>query len=142
MHNNRSTGLDYMEEILSYLALQGLYNIDLANAFNLLSATDKWQNTCRAHLVCLQHCKDEPFFRPVSPQVHHLRETNVRGVWRSVKLPSIRYASEDIGIPNFRQLFRAQMEQDWRHKGSGLGLEHDQNVPLDSIVIQLQNGVS
>jgi hypothetical protein len=40
MHNNRSTGLDYMEEILSYLALQGLYNIDLANAFNLLSATD------------------------------------------------------------------------------------------------------
>jgi hypothetical protein len=32
---------DYMEETLSYLALEGWYDIDRAKVFNLLSATDK-----------------------------------------------------------------------------------------------------
>ena len=44
-HNDRCTGLDYLEETLSYLALQGWYNIDLAKVFNLLSATDKQRST-------------------------------------------------------------------------------------------------
>jgi hypothetical protein len=39
-HNDRCTGLDYMEETLSHLALQGWYDIDWAKVFNLLSATD------------------------------------------------------------------------------------------------------
>jgi len=39
-HRDHSAGLDYMEETLSYLALQGWYNIDSANIVNLLSATD------------------------------------------------------------------------------------------------------
>jgi len=43
--NDRCTGYDYMEETLSYLALQGWYDIDSANVFNLLSAADKWRNT-------------------------------------------------------------------------------------------------
>jgi len=86
-HNDWSTALDYMEETLSYLALQGWYDIDAAKVFNLLSGADKRQNTRRAHLLRLQHCQDEPFFRPVSPQVNHLRETPVRGVCRSIKLP-------------------------------------------------------
>ena len=111
-YDDRSTGLDYMEETLSYLALQGWYDIDSANVFNLLSTADERQNTHRAHLLSLQHCQDEPFFRPVSPQVHHLRETHVRGVCRSIKLTSLRDASEAFGIPNFGQLFRVQIEAD------------------------------
>jgi len=83
-HNDRSTGLDYTEETLSYLALQGWYDIDLAKVFNLLSAADKRRNTRRAHLLRLKHCQDEPFFRPVSLQVHHLRETHVHSVCRSI----------------------------------------------------------
>jgi hypothetical protein len=141
-HNDRSTGLDYMEETLSYLALQGWYDIDSAKVFNLLSAADTRRNTRRAHLLRLQHCQDEPFFRPVSPQVHHLRETHVRGVCRSIKLTSLRDASEDFGIPNFGQLFRAQIEEDWGPEVSGLVLGYDQNVLLDSIFIKLQNGLS
>jgi hypothetical protein len=31
---------DYMEETLSYLALEGWYIVDTANLFNLLSVTD------------------------------------------------------------------------------------------------------
>jgi hypothetical protein len=31
---------DYMEETLSYLALEGWYIVDTANVFNLLSVTD------------------------------------------------------------------------------------------------------
>jgi hypothetical protein len=58
MHNDRSTGRDYMEETLSYLALQGWYDIDSAKVFNLLSAADNQYNTCRAHLLRLQHCQD------------------------------------------------------------------------------------
>src|SRR5882757_2049747 len=68
-HNDRCTSLDYMEEILSYLALQGWYDIDSAKVFNLLSAADKRQNTRRAHLLRLHHCLKQPFFRPVSQQV-------------------------------------------------------------------------
>jgi len=114
-HNDWSTALDYMEETLSYLALQRWYDIDWAKVSNLLSTADKQQNTCGAHLLCLQHCQDEPFFCPVSPQVHHLRETDVRGVCRSIQFTSLRDASEDFGIPNFRQLFRSHIEEDWGH---------------------------
>jgi hypothetical protein len=141
-HNDRSTGLDYMEETLSYLALQGWYNIDSAKVFNLLSAADKWEITHRAHLLRLQQCQHEQFFRPVSPQVHHLRETHVRGMCRSIKLASLRDTSEDFGFPNFGQLFRAQIEEDWGPKVSGLVLGSDQNVLLDNVFIKLQNGLS
>jgi hypothetical protein len=44
-HNDRCTGLDYIEETLSYIALQGWYNIDSAQVFNLLSAPDTRQST-------------------------------------------------------------------------------------------------
>ena len=140
--NDRSTAFDYMEETVSYLALQGWYNIDSAKVLNLLSAADKWRNTRRAHPLCLQHCQDAPFFRPVSPQVHHLGETHVCGVCQSIKLTSLRDASEHYGIPNFGQLFRSQIEEDWGHKVSGLVLGYDQNVLLDSIFIRLQHGLS
>ena len=40
-HNDRCTSLDYREEMLSHLALQGCYNIDLAKVFNQLSATNE-----------------------------------------------------------------------------------------------------
>jgi hypothetical protein len=62
-------------------------------------------------------------------------------VFRSIKLTSLRDASEDFEIPNFGQLFRAQIEEDWGHEVSGLALRYDQNVLLDSIFIKLQNGL-
>ena len=34
-HNDRCTGLDYMEETLSYLTLQGRYEVDFVKVFNL-----------------------------------------------------------------------------------------------------------
>jgi len=138
-HNGRCTGLDYMEETLSYLALQGWYDIDSVKGFNEQPAADKWRNTCRAHLLHVHHCQKEPFFRPISQQVHHLRETHVRGVCRSIKLFSLRDASADFGIPNCGQLFRTQIEDDWRHEVSGLVLGYDQNVLIDSVFIKLQN---
>jgi len=140
-HNDWWTGLEYMEEMLSHLALQGWYNIDLEKVFNLLSPTDKRQNTCRAHLFQVQHCQEEPFFRPISQQVHHLTETHVRGVCRSIILTSLSDVSEDFGIPNVGQLFCAQIEEDWRHEVCGLVLEYDQNVLIDSIFNKLYNGL-
>jgi hypothetical protein len=41
MHNGRCTCFDYMEETLSYLPLQGWYDIDSAKIFNLLSTIDQ-----------------------------------------------------------------------------------------------------
>jgi len=140
-HNDQCTSLDYMEATLSYVALQGWYYIDSAKVYNLLSATDKRRSTRRAHLLCLQTIEDEPIIRPVSQQLYHLRETHVCGVCSSIKLTSLRDASEDFGIPNFGQQFRAQIEEDWGHKVSGLVLGYDQNVLLDSIFIKLQNGL-
>ena len=99
-HNDQCTSLDYMEETLSYLALQGWYDIDSAKVFVLLSAADEQRNTCRAHLLRLHHFQKEPYFRPVSQQVHHLRETHVRDVCRSIELTSCRDASVDFVIPN------------------------------------------
>jgi len=118
-HNNRCTSLDYMEETLSHFALQGWYDIDSAKVFNLLSATDKQRNTYRSPLLRLQHCQEEPFFRPSSQQVHYLRETHVRRVCRNIKLTSLRDTSEDIGFPNFGQLFQAQIEADWGYEVCG-----------------------
>jgi hypothetical protein len=85
-HNDWSTSLAYMDKTLSYPALKSCNDIDLANVFNLLSSSNKWRNMLRAHVLDLQHYQDETFFRPASPQVHHLRDTHVRGVCRSIKL--------------------------------------------------------
>jgi len=70
-HNDWCTGLDYIEETLSYLALQGWYDTDSAKVFNLLLAGGKRRNTCQANVLLLHNCQKEPFFRPVSQQVHH-----------------------------------------------------------------------
>jgi len=132
---------DYMEETLLYLALQGCYDIDSAKVFDLLSAANKWQNTRRAHILRRHQSLKEPLFCPVSQQIHHLRETHVRGMCRSIKLTSLRYAWVDFGIPNFEQLFSTQIEDDWGHEVSGLVLGYDQNVLIDSVFIKLQNGL-
>jgi hypothetical protein len=66
---------------------------------------------------------------------------HVRTVCRSIKLTSPRDAAGDPEIPNFGQLLPAQIEEDWRHEDSGLVLGYDQNVLLDCIFIQLQNGL-
>jgi hypothetical protein len=110
MHNDWRTGLDWLEQTLPYLALQDWYDIDLAKVFNVLYATDQWRSTCSAHLLRLQTIQDEPNIRPVSQQVYHLRETHVRGVCRSIKLTSLRDASEDFKSANFGRLFRMQIE--------------------------------
>jgi hypothetical protein len=107
-----------MEETLSYLALEGWYDIDSAKVFNLLSATDKWRTTPRAHLLRLQTIQDDPIIRAVSQQVYHLREMHVRGVCRSIKLTALRDASEDSRIHKFGQLLRAQIDEDWGHNVS------------------------
>ena len=140
-HNDWFTGPDYMEEILSSLPLQRLYNIDSAEVFNLLSATDKWRSTQRAHLLRLHSIEDECIICNVPQQVYHLRAMHVRRVCRSIKLTSLGDASEDFGIPNFVQLFSAQIEEDWGHDVCGLVLGYDQNVPIDSIFIRIQNGL-
>jgi len=66
---------------------------------------------------------------------------HVLGVCRSIVLTSLRYASEDFGIPNFGQLFHARIEEHWGHKVSGLVLGYDQNVLIDTIFIKLLNGL-
>ena len=140
-HNDWCTSLDYMEETLSYLALQGCYNIDSAKVFNQLSATDQWRSTYWVYLLRLQTIQDKSIIHPESQQVYHLRETHVHGVGRSIKSTSLRDASEDFGIPNFGQLFHPQNEEYWGYKVSGLVLGYDQNVLLDSIFITLQYGL-
>jgi len=108
-HNAQCTHHDFMEEKMSHHALQGWYDFDYANVFNLLSASDERRNPRRAHLVRVQHCQEVPFFRPGSQRVHHSRESHVRGVCRSIELTSLRDASEAVGILNFGQLLRAQI---------------------------------
>ena len=110
--------------------------------FNLLFTTDKLRNSRRAHQWRLQHCQDDPFFNPVSPQVHHWRKTHVREVCRTIKLTSLTVATEHFGIHNYGLLFRAQIEEDWGHEVSGLVLWYNQNVLLEGIFIKLQNGLS
>jgi len=130
-----------MVETLSHLALQSWYDVASANVLNLLSATDKGRSIRTAHQLRLQTFQQKPSICPVSQQVYHLSETHVRGVWRSIKLMSLRDALEDFGIPNFGQLFRSQIKNAWVHHVSGLVLGYDQNVLIDSIFIKLQNGL-
>jgi len=111
MHNDQCTGREYVEETLSFLALQGWYDIDSERVFNLLSATVKQQSTPGAHLSRLQTIQYEPFIHSVPQQVYYLRETHVCKECRSIKLTSFRDAAEDFGFPNFGQLFHPQIER-------------------------------
>jgi len=140
-HNGRSTSLANLEEILSYLALHGWYDIDYSNVFNLATTTDKWQSTHRAHLTHLVSIQDEPSIRPVLHQVSPLWETHVCSVCRSDVLTSLRDASEDFGTPYIEQLFHSQKEEGSGHKVSGVVLGYDQNILIDSIFGKLQNGL-
>jgi len=105
-----------------------------------ISRTKQW-STRRAHPFGLETLQDKPYIHPVSRQVYHLRETHVHGVCRNIKSTSLRDVSEDSRIPNFGQLFRMQIEEDWGHKVSGLMLRYNQNVLIDSIFSKLQNGL-
>jgi len=139
--NDQCTGLNHMEGTLSYLALQGWNDMNCAKVLNLLSATDTRQYTGRAHLLLVQHCWEEPFLCPVLQQAHHLRETPVHGVCRSIKLTLFNDASADFEISNFQWLFHAQIEVDWWYEVCKLVLRYDQNVFIHSILIKLQNGL-
>ena len=140
-HNDWCTGLDYMEETLLYLALEGWYDIDSTKVFNLLTATNTQWSTHRANLLRLQSLQDQPIINAVSQQVYHLRETHVRRVRRRINLTSLRDALQDFGIPNFEQLFRAQIDEDWGPNVRGLVLGYDQNVLIDTIFIKIAEWV-
>jgi hypothetical protein len=92
-------------------------------------------------MLSLQTIQDEPIIRPVSHQVYHLRLMHVCRVCRSIKLTSLRDASEDYRIPNCGLLFHAQIQVVCRHEVSGLVVRYDQNVLIDSRFIKLQNGL-
>jgi len=64
---------------------------------------------------------------------------NICELCRSIKLSSLRYASEDVRYPDFGQPFWTQIQEDWRHEVSGLVLRYDQNVLIDGILINHQN---
>jgi len=139
--NDHCTCLDDIEETPEYLALEDWYNVDTAKVFNIPTTTDKPQNTCGGCLLHLSHSQQEPSFTPASQKVHHLRETHLLGVCRSIQLTSLRDAVVDFGIPNFVQLFYVEFEQDWGYKVSRQVLGYDQNVLTDSTFIKYQNGL-
>jgi len=140
-HNDQCSSLEYMEKPLSYLALEGWYENYSATILNLLSDADKRQSTLRADLLRLQPIQDEPIICSALQPEYHSRETHVHRVCRSIKFTSLSDASEDFEIPNFGQLFRTQIDEDWGHHASGLVLRYDQNVLIDSIFMKLQNGL-
>jgi len=74
-HNDRCTILDYTEQTLSCLALQGWCNIDSAKVCYLPSAAEEQLNTRRAHRLRLHHCLEEAFSHRISQLVHHLTDT-------------------------------------------------------------------
>jgi hypothetical protein len=80
--------------------------MDSAMIGNLLSATNTRRSTCTVQLLHLKTILDELIVPPVSQQVYHLRETHVHGVCRSVKLTSLKNASQHFEIPNSGQQFR------------------------------------
>jgi len=97
--------------------------------------------THRAHLWRIQRCQGELFFLHISHQVHHLRETHVHRMCRSMKLTSLRDASEGFRTHNFGQLFRAAIEEDWAQDVCGLVLGYHLNAVKVSIPITFQNGL-
>jgi len=85
-HNDRCTWLTIWRRHCHILPFKAGRILTLRKLSTLISATDKWRNTRWAHLLCFHHCQKEPCFRPVSQQVHNLRETHVRSVSRNIKL--------------------------------------------------------
>jgi hypothetical protein len=77
LNNDWCTGLLYMEETVTYLALEGWYNMDSANGFNLLSATDTRGSIRRAHCLHLQSLQDDPNICLIFQQVYDLRERHI-----------------------------------------------------------------
>jgi len=72
-HNDQCTRLDYIEETLSYLALQGWYDIDSAKIFNILPTTDKQQSSWGADPFHLQTIQNEALIWCLSQWVYLLR---------------------------------------------------------------------
>jgi len=109
--------------------------------FNLLSATDKRRSTCRAYLLYLETIEDEHFSSPVAQHCISFERNACQWGCRSIKLTSLRDASEDFGIPNFGQLIRTHSKESRGHQVSRLIFGYDQNVLKDSECNKLQNGL-
>lgn len=79
---------------------------------------------------------EEVIFHLISPLVHHLNETHICRVCRSIKVTSLCNASDDLGIPNFGSIFFAQIEDDCGHEVIGLVLGYDKIVLEDDMFIK------
>jgi len=130
-----------MEVTLVYIALQGWYWIGSVIIANLLSGTDKQQNTHMAQLLHLQHVQQQPFFCPISQQAHHLSNMHVCKVCRWIKLSLLGDVSVDNRNHKYGQLILGQIEVNLQYKVSGLELGYDQNVLLDCTFNTLHNGL-
>jgi len=90
IHNNRYTRLDYLQKILLHYTLQGWNNTISAKVFHPLLTADIQRSNCRPYHLHHQHWQKESVFHHVSQKVHHLRDTPVCRVCRSLKLASLR----------------------------------------------------
>jgi len=83
-----------------------------------------------------KHC-----IHAILPQEYSLRETPIHGVCRCIKSISLRNALEDFWPHISGLLLHAQIEQDWGHEVGGLVFWYKQYVLINSVCIQLQNGL-
>jgi len=65
-HDDQSTGPNYVEETLSYIALHSWYDVHTAKEFTLLSVASKLQSTRRVPPLRLQTIQFEHFIILVS----------------------------------------------------------------------------
>lgn len=138
-HNGCCASFDYIVETLSHLTIQGRCEIESANDFNWLSATDTWRNISSALRVYIWHYQWERFFHLTLQPGQYLIQCHHCGVCRRVKLTLLRDTSEDVRISKVGQLFWSQIEEASGQWVCGLVVIYDQNVLKGSILVIYQN---
>jgi len=134
-HNHQCTCPDHLEETLSYSALLVWYNIDSTRVLVPLFATNQRRSTCCTNSIHFQTMPENPCFHLISQQLYRLTETHVCWVCNRHILSPLRDVSEDIGISNFGQQFRADIDEYWGHQLCGLMLRYNQQVLIHNIFI-------
>jgi len=112
-HNDQCTGHHYMEELQSYPALPGWYNIESAKVFNILSITNKWQSTFTVHLLSLETIQHKPDLHRISQQVYDLRDTHVHECAEVSIYPHLEMHQKILEFQHLDSYFAHQLKRTW-----------------------------
>ena len=120
VHNNRHTALDYIQQTLQCLALQGWHDKDSTATLNLIRAAEKQRYTRHAQRNRILAGESELLFRPELSHLQTYQLSRICALSPTCKRISISQAATLFNIPTLSTQIRYFLYRIWGHDAVSL----------------------